>query len=137
MGAAVRGFPKVQLIDLDAAKGAGRQRRARARRSAARCLPRRRRHPIVERARGSPRAGAPQVIVGSALFGRAVDLAVRRGAAPTRVGAERLIAAVDSSGGRVVIHGWRTALPLTPADAVRALEPFFGEFLYTHVDAKG
>ena len=46
------------------------------------------------------------------------------------VGAERLIAAVDARGGRVAIHGWRTVLRLTPVDAVRALEPFVGEFLY-------
>jgi len=48
-----------------------------------------------------------------------------------------VIAAVDSRGGRVVIHGWKTALPLTAAEAVRALEPYCGEFLYTHVDAEG
>jgi phosphoribosylformimino-5-aminoimidazole carboxamide ribotide isomerase len=44
---------------------------------------------------------------------------------------------VDSRGGRVVIHGWKTTLPLAPADAVRALEPFAGAFLYTHVDTEG
>jgi phosphoribosylformimino-5-aminoimidazole carboxamide ribotide isomerase len=37
----------------------------------------------------------------------------------------------------VVIHGWKTALPLTAVDAVRALEPFCSEFLYTHVDTEG
>jgi phosphoribosylformimino-5-aminoimidazole carboxamide ribotide isomerase len=37
----------------------------------------------------------------------------------------------------VVIHGWKTALPLTAVDAVRALEPFCDEFLYTHVDSEG
>jgi phosphoribosylformimino-5-aminoimidazole carboxamide ribonucleotide (ProFAR) isomerase len=37
----------------------------------------------------------------------------------------------------VVIHGWKTALPLTAVDAVRALEPYCDEFLYTHVDAEG
>ena len=26
---------------------------------------------------------------------------------------------------------------MTPVEAVRALEPFFGEFLYTHVDLEG
>jgi len=36
-----------------------------------------------------------------------------------------------------VIHGWKTALPLTAADAVAALEPFCDEFLYTHVDTEG
>ena len=40
-------------------------------------------------------------------------------------------------GGHVVIHGWKTALILTPVEAVRALEPFCGEFLYTHVDTEG
>ena len=53
------------------------------------------------------------------------------------VGPERVIAAVDSKGGQVVIHGWKTALPITAVEAVRALEPFCGEFLYTHVDAEG
>ena len=48
-----------------------------------------------------------------------------------------MIAAVDSKGGQVVIHGWKTALPLTALDAVSALEPYCGEFLYTHVDAEG
>ena len=48
-----------------------------------------------------------------------------------------MIAAVDSKGGHVVIHGWKTPLPLTAVDAVRALEPYCGEFLYTHVDTEG
>jgi hypothetical protein len=51
--------------------------------------------------------------------------------------AGRAIAAVDSRGGQVVIHGWRTALPITAVEAVRALEPYCGEFLYTHVDTEG
>ena len=54
-----------------------------------------------------------------------------------RVGPDRLIAAVDGRGGRVVVHGWRTTLDLTPAEAIERLEPFFGEFLYTHVDLEG
>ena len=53
------------------------------------------------------------------------------------VGVEQVIAAVDSRGGQVVIHGWKTQLPLSSLDAIRALEPYCGEFLYTHVDAEG
>jgi phosphoribosylformimino-5-aminoimidazole carboxamide ribonucleotide (ProFAR) isomerase len=53
------------------------------------------------------------------------------------IGAERLIAAVDSKGGQVVVNGWKTSLPVTAVEAVRALEPFCGEFLYTYVDAEG
>ena len=48
-----------------------------------------------------------------------------------------MIAAVDSRAGRVVIKGWREAVALTAVEAVQALEPFCGEFLYTHVDKEG
>ena len=50
---------------------------------------------------------------------------------------EQIIGAVDSKCGQVVIHGWKTPLPITAAEAVKALEPFCGEFLYTHVDKEG
>jgi len=53
------------------------------------------------------------------------------------VGSDRIIAAVDSRQGQVVIHGWKTPLPLTAVEAVQALEPYCGEFLYTHVDTEG
>ena len=53
------------------------------------------------------------------------------------VGPERIIGAVDSKGGRVAIHGWKTVLPVTAVEAVKALEPYCGEFLYTHVDNEG
>ncbi len=77
------------------------------------------------------------VIAGSALFrdGRP-DLAFAAQLADA-VGPDRLIAAVDSKGGQVVVHGWKTALPITAVEAVKALEPFCSEFLYTYVDAEG
>ena len=53
------------------------------------------------------------------------------------VGMHRLIAAVDSRGGRVCIHGWKTVLPLTAVQAVQLLEGYCEEFLYTHVDKEG
>src|SRR6185436_10660007 len=91
----------------------------------------------VDRARLVLEAGAQQVIAGSALFrDGAPDLEFARTLADA-VGRERVIAAVDSRGGHVVIHGWKTSLPLTAVDAVRALEPYCDEFLYTHVDTEG
>ena len=48
-----------------------------------------------------------------------------------------MIAAVDSRDGHVVIHGWKTPLAVTAVEAVRALEPYCDEFLYTHVDSEG
>jgi phosphoribosylformimino-5-aminoimidazole carboxamide ribotide isomerase len=130
-------YPKIQLIDLDAAKNNGDNHALVA--SICRRLPCRVGGGIrnAERAATVLGGGALKVIVGSALFrdGRAnLDVAAELSA---RVGADRLIAAVDARVGQVVVDGWRTRLPLTPADAVRALEPFFGEFLFTNVDVEG
>lgn len=130
-------FPKVQLIDLDAAMGKG-SNLALVKTICGR-LPCRVGGGIrsVERAREVLDAGAHAVIVSSALFrdGR-VDTVFARSLAEA-VGADRIIAAVDSRGGQVVIHGWKTPLPITAVEAVREVEPFCGEFLYTHVDTEG
>jgi phosphoribosylformimino-5-aminoimidazole carboxamide ribotide isomerase len=132
-----QGRPKVQLIDLDAAKGEGDNSALVAHVCGA--LPCRVGGGIrtIERAESTLALGAAKVILGSALFRDGVvdvDFARRLS---ERVGPDRLIAAVDGRGGRVVVHGWRTTLDLTPSDAIARLEPFFGEFLYTHVDLEG
>ncbi len=130
-------FPKVQVIDLDAAMGSGDN--LPLVRQIAASLACRVGGGIrtVERAKDVLAAGAQQVIAGSSLFrdGKP-DLAFARSLADA-VGADRIIAAVDSRGGQVVIHGWKTALPLTAVEAVGALEPYCAEFLYTHVDTEG
>jgi phosphoribosylformimino-5-aminoimidazole carboxamide ribotide isomerase len=130
-------FDKVQVIDLDAAMGKGDNLPI-VRRIAG-LLPCRVGGGVrsIARAQEILAAGAKQVIVGSALFkdGRPnLDFARELAQA---VGPEQVIAAVDSRGGHVVIHGWKTALPLTAVEAVQALEPFCFEFLYTHVDTEG
>jgi phosphoribosylformimino-5-aminoimidazole carboxamide ribotide isomerase len=130
-------FPKVQVIDLDAAMGSG-DNLALVKRIAA-SLTCRVGGGIRSAARAQEvlAAGAQQVIVGSALFtdGRP-DLAFAASLAEA-AGRDRIIAAVDSRNGRVVIHGWKTMLDITAVDAVRALEPYCDEFLYTHVDTEG
>ena len=130
-------FPRVQLIDLDAARGRGDN----AAIVATICgrLPCRVGGGIrsIERAQAVLAGGAHAVIVSSALFREgAVDLEFARRLSET-VGLECVIAAVDSRGGHVAIHGWKTILPITAVDAVRALEPYCSEFLYTHVDTEG
>lgn len=132
-----RGRPKVQLIDLDAAKGEGRNDALVARICAE--LPCRVGGGIrtVAQAEAVLALGATHVIVSSSLFrDGAVDVAFARDLS-ARIGPERLIAAVDSREGKVVIHGWRTQLPLSPVEAVQQLDPYVGEFLYTHVDLEG
>src|SRR5260221_9383014 len=111
-------FPKVQIIDLDAAMGAGDN--LAVVRQIASALSCRVGGGIrtVDAARDVLAAGAQQIIAGSSLFkdGRP-DLAFAKSLADA-VGVERVIAAVDSRGGHVVIHGWKTSLPLTPVEAV-------------------
>ncbi|HZW50426.1 MAG TPA: HisA/HisF-related TIM barrel protein, partial [Rudaea sp.] len=51
--------------------------------------------------------------------------------------ADRILAAIDSRGGRVAIKGWPELTVLTPAAAIRALEPYCAGFLYTHIDSEG
>jgi phosphoribosylformimino-5-aminoimidazole carboxamide ribotide isomerase len=137
-------FPRIQLIDLDAAMGIGTND-ALVRRVAAQ-LPCRVGGGVrsVGRAQDLLEAGAQSVIVGSAYFdmrrsaeeGGVIKYDFARALADA-VGMQRIVAAVDSRNGRVVIHGWKTALPITPVQAVQALEPHCGEFLYTHVDKEG
>jgi phosphoribosylformimino-5-aminoimidazole carboxamide ribotide isomerase len=131
------GYPKVQLIDLDAAKNAGANEALIATICAR--LPCRVGGGIrtPERAQAVVALGATGVILASALFKKgAVDVEFARRVADA-VTADRFIAAVDSRGGHVVVDGWRTMLEMTPTEAVRALEPYAGEFLYTHVDREG
>jgi phosphoribosylformimino-5-aminoimidazole carboxamide ribotide isomerase len=137
-------FPKVQLIDLDAAMSRGNND-ALVKQIAGR-LPCRVGGGVrsVRRAEELIAAGAQSVIAGSGLFRRSEtgdlsqmvdhDFAL---ALSATIGMHRLVAAVDSKAGRVVIHGWKTMLPLTAVQAVTLLEPYCEEFLYTHVDKEG
>ena len=131
------GFPSVQLIDLDAAMGTGTNDNLV--RQVASSLPCRVGGGIrsVDRASEVLDYGAKAVIVGSSLFREGnpnIDFADKLA---STIGPDHVIAAVDSKGGRVVIKGWTETTSLTAVDAVRALEPFCGEFLYTHVDKEG
>jgi phosphoribosylformimino-5-aminoimidazole carboxamide ribotide isomerase len=132
-----RSSTEVQLIDLDAARNTGSN--AQLVSSICAQLPCRVGGGIrsVERARAVLEDGAQRVIVGSAVFkdGRPdIALAERL---EREVGVDRWIAAVDARAGRVVVDGWRTQLSITPEEAMRALEPFAGEFLFTNVDVEG
>ena len=137
-------FPAVQLIDLDAAMGVGTNDTLV--RDIATRLPCRIGGGVrsVGRAEDLLAAGARAVIVGSAFFdvrrsaeeGGVIKHDFARALADA-VGVQHVIGAVDARNGRVVIHGWKTQLPLTAVQAVQALERYCGEFLYTHVDKEG
>jgi phosphoribosylformimino-5-aminoimidazole carboxamide ribotide isomerase len=131
------GYPRVNVIDLDAAMNTGSNDYL------VRDICRRLPCQVGGGVRSPERAielcaiGAKKIIVGSALFKDGqpdVETASRFCAA---VGVERVIGAVDSKGGRVVTQGWKSSTGTTATDAVRMLEPYCGEFLYTHVDKEG
>ena len=130
-------YPLVQLIDLDAAMGKGDNRALIVEfcgklpcqvgggiRSA-------------ENARQVLKAGAKRIILGSSLIKEGAVDTVFASALSESFGGERLVMAVDSRGGRVAIHGWKTITAITPAEMMQALEPYCSAFLYTHIDTEG
>jgi len=130
-------YPLVQLIDLDAAMGKGDNRALIAEfcgklpcqvgggiRSAS-------------KARDVLAAGARRIIVGSSLVrDGGVDVTFAA-ALSEEFGTSRLVAAIDSRGGRVAIHGWKTITEITPAFMIEVLAPYCSAFLYTHIDTEG
>ena len=131
-------FPLVQLIDLDAAMRQG-ENSALVEQIAKR-LPVQAGGGIhtVERARQVLEAGAKRVIIGSAFFSAEgkvnTEFAAKLAAG---VGAERVVAGIDTKNGRIAVKGWKAQVELTPDDAIPQLEPYAAAFLYTHVDTEG
>lgn len=130
-------YPTVQLIDLDAAMRQGDNAVLIA--QIAKRLPCQVGGGIrtAEQARALLDSGARRVIVGSVLFsnnGVAIETAA---SLAESTGQERLIASIDTKAGKVAVRGWKENVDLTPEDAIRALEPYCGAFLYTHVDTEG
>lgn len=131
-------FPLVQLIDLDAAMRQGENSALVA--QIAKRLPVQVGGGIssIERARQVLETGAKRVIIGSALFSAegtvntafAAELAVA-------VGADRVVAGIDTKNGRIAVKGWKAQVELTPDDAIPQLDPHAAAFLYTNVDGEG
>jgi phosphoribosylformimino-5-aminoimidazole carboxamide ribotide isomerase len=131
-------YPLVQLIDLDAAMRQGDNSTLVAK--IARRLPCQAGGGIrsIERARQVLDAGAKRVIVGSALFAEdgTVDTNFAAGLA-ANVGAECVVAGIDTKKGRIAVKGWKAQVALTPDEAIPQLDPHVSAFLYTHVDGEG
>jgi phosphoribosylformimino-5-aminoimidazole carboxamide ribotide isomerase len=131
------GYPMVQLIDLDAAIGTGSNRDLLERFTSR--LPCQVGGGIrsVAAAQEVLAAGARKIIVGSALVrGKEVNTAFAAELAQA-VRADRVIAALDSRGGKVAVRGWRELADVTPVTMLREVEPYCGGFLYTHIETEG
>jgi phosphoribosylformimino-5-aminoimidazole carboxamide ribotide isomerase len=124
-------FPEIQVIDLDAAMGKGDNSAiVELLASKARCR-------VgggvrtAERARKLVDLGAHRVIVGTAAFTPALQEIEKA------VGRERILIALDSKNGKIVVKGWQEATDFTAEQVVSKLEPFCCGFLCTYVDKEG
>ncbi len=131
-------YPLVQLIDLDAAMRQGDNSALVA--QIAKRLPCQAGGGIrtMERARQVLDAGAKRVIIGSALFSAEGTVNAEFAATlAASVGAEHVVAGIDTKNGRIAVKGWKAQVELTPDAAIPQLEPYAAAFLYTHVDTEG
>jgi len=132
-----KSFPEIQVIDLDAAMGRGANDdlvRLVTSHASARVGGGVR---SVDRARTLVDQGARKVIVGTAAFGvngvnESFLLAIANA-----IGRHRLIVALDSKDGRIVVQGWRESTNLDAEKVLGPLEPYCSGFLCTYVDKEG
>ena len=134
-----RDYPILHVIDLDAAIGTGSNGRW------IKILSRRAQMKIrvgggirtVARAEKLLSWGAEKIIVGSAAFPDGQVSHDFLGELRKSVGRKRVILALDTEAGHIVVRGWRQRLALRPADVIPELEPYCSEFLATYVDREG
>ncbi len=130
-------FPEIQVIDLDAAIGNGSND------DIVRLVASHAKTRIGGGVRSAGRAqalieqGAFRVIVGTSAFDDAgANTALLRQMVDA-VGRERLVIALDSKGGKIVVKGWRQEMDFTAEEVIRSLEPYCNGFLCTYVDKEG
>jgi phosphoribosylformimino-5-aminoimidazole carboxamide ribotide isomerase len=130
-------FPEIQVIDLDAAMGRGSNDdmvRMLALKAVTRIGGGVR---TVERAQALVAQGAHKVIVGTSAFTKTGINQDFLGNISAAIGRERLLIALDSKAGRIVIQGWQESTDFTAEAVLRSLEPYCSGFLCTYVDKEG
>lgn len=124
-------FSEIQVIDLDAAMETGNNSAIVEQLCARACCRVGGGVRSAERAAELVGLGAHRVIVGTAAFtpelSRIVDAA----------GKEKLVIALDSKNGKVVIKGWKESTAFTAVEAVGNLAASCSGFLCTYVDKEG
>ncbi|HLC65749.1 MAG TPA: 1-(5-phosphoribosyl)-5-[(5-phosphoribosylamino)methylideneamino] imidazole-4-carboxamide isomerase [Candidatus Nanoarchaeia archaeon] len=131
-----RGF-EIQVIDLDAAKGEGSNKRiVKGICKKAKCR-------VgggirsIKSANEMISAGAKKVIIGSKAFSEGRIDRKFLGSLSKNIGRKKIIIALDSKKGEIVIKGWREGTGISAVKVAGELEPYCSEFLYTYVDKEG
>ena len=130
-------FPQIQVIDLDAAIGSGTNDGL-VKQVAAKAICRvgggvR----TVERAETLLRQGAFKIIVGTSAFNANGPNHEFLQSLTDAIGRDRIVLALDSKNGVIVIKGWRESMNFTAEEVVKQLEPYCSGFLCTYVDKEG
>ena len=130
-------FPEIQVIDLDQALNRGSNDIV-VRELAAR---------VVTRVGGGVRsvnraeilieAGAAKVIIGTAAFSSSGVNHKFLEELAAAIGPERILLALDSKGGRVVVKGWQETTAFSAEQVLREIEPYCKGFMCTYVDKEG
>jgi phosphoribosylformimino-5-aminoimidazole carboxamide ribotide isomerase len=130
-------FPEIQVIDLDAAMGRGSNDELVRLLASAATIRAGGGVRTPERAQTLVDQGAHKVIVGTAAFtGDGINEPLL-GRLREAVGRDRLLVAVDSKDGRIVVKGWQESTTLTAEAVLHSLEPYCSGFLCTYVDKEG
>jgi phosphoribosylformimino-5-aminoimidazole carboxamide ribotide isomerase len=130
-------FPQIQVIDLDAAMGRGSNDEIVAMLASCAVIragggvrtPSRARHLLDQ--------GAHKVIIGTAAFEKTGPNRSFLREVTAAVPKERVIIALDSRDGHIVVKGWADSTELTAEQVISELEPYCGGFLCTYVDKEG
>jgi phosphoribosylformimino-5-aminoimidazole carboxamide ribotide isomerase len=131
------GFPQIQVIDLDAAMGRGANDGLVAMLASKAVIRAGGGVRTIERAQTLLAQGAFRVIVGTSAFNANGPDIVFLESLVAAVGAERVVLALDSKGGRIVVKGWQEATRFTAEEVIQQLEPWCRGFLCTYVDKEG
>ncbi|PIN98867.1 MAG: 1-(5-phosphoribosyl)-5-[(5-phosphoribosylamino)methylideneamino] imidazole-4-carboxamide isomerase [Candidatus Diapherotrites archaeon CG10_big_fil_rev_8_21_14_0_10_31_34] len=126
-----KGFKEVQLIDLDAAMNKGENK----------LIVKEITEIVNARVGGGIRSiekaveliddGAKKIIIGTQANKKFLEKLTER------VPRKKIIVAVDSFKGKVVVEGWKKKTSKTPFELIKELEPYCGEFLFTCVEKEG
>jgi phosphoribosylformimino-5-aminoimidazole carboxamide ribotide isomerase len=130
-------FSQIQVIDLDAAIGTGANDDL-VKQLAAKAITRvgggvR----TVERAETLLEQGAFKIIVGTSAFSAEGPNHAFLQSLTDAIGRDRIIVALDSKGGRIVVKGWRESMNFSAEEVIRQMEPWCSGFLCTYVDKEG
>jgi phosphoribosylformimino-5-aminoimidazole carboxamide ribotide isomerase len=135
-------YPLIHVIDLDAAMRKGSNAKL-VRGLCAAAKKRKMRVRVgggirtVARAAAIAGWGAEKVILGSAAFKNGQVNSAFLGRLADRIGRKRIMIALDTEGGHILVRGWQEKLRLQPREVIPVLEKYASEFLCTYVDAEG